>query len=36
VDLRAVEPQSAQLQHSHLTRQKQHLNEQPFDLLDPT
>jgi hypothetical protein len=34
VDLRAVDPQSAQLQHAHLTRQKQHLNEQPFDLLE--
>ena len=34
VDLRAVEPQSTQLQHAHLTRQKQHLNEQPFDLLE--
>src|SRR5882672_10768908 len=34
VDLRAVDPQSAQLQHAHLTRQKQHLNQQPFDLLE--
>ena len=34
VDLGAVEPQSAQLQHAHLARQKQHLNEQPFDLLE--
>src|SRR5260221_12392127 len=34
VDLRAVDPQSAQRQHARLMRQKQHLNEQPFDLLE--
>ena len=34
VDLRAIEPQSAQLRQAHLTRQKQHLNEQPFDLFE--
>jgi len=33
VDLRAVDPQSAQLQHAHLhAPEEQHLNEQPFDL----
>jgi len=34
VDLRAVDPQSASFSMPHLTRQKQHLNEQPFDLLE--
>ena len=34
VDFRAVEPERAHLQHAHLARQQQHLNEQPLDLLE--
>ena len=34
VDLRAVERHRAHLQHAHLARQQQHLNEQRLDLLE--
>ena len=34
VDLRAVQPDRAHLQHAHLARQSQHLHEQPLDLLE--
>jgi hypothetical protein len=34
VDLRTVEPDRAHLQHAHLTRKQQHLNEQPLNLLE--
>jgi hypothetical protein len=34
VDFRAVEPDRAHLQHTHLAREQQHLNEQPLDLLE--
>ena len=33
VDLRAIQPDRAQLEHAHLARQQQHLHEQRFDLL---
>src|SRR4051812_46605974 len=32
MDLRAIERDGAQLQHAHLARHQQHLNEQPLDL----
>src|SRR3982751_1895609 len=32
MDLRAIERHGAQLQHAHLARHQQHLNEQPLDL----
>ena len=34
VDLRAVERDGAHLEHPHLARQRQHLHEQPLDLLE--
>ena len=34
MDLRAVERNGAHLEHSHLARQLQHLNEQALDLLE--
>ena len=34
VDFRAVEPDRPHVQHAHLARQQQHLNEQPLDLLE--
>ena len=34
MDFRAVEPDRPHVQHAHLARQQQHLNEQPLDLLE--
>jgi hypothetical protein len=36
VDFRAVEPDRAHVQHTHLARQQQHLNEQPLESLAAT